>query len=417
MKTFEEIFDYVKKCGCSVQYDAAPYCIQQVPEEISALLLELLKKNGYSNFLEVGSAAGGLSRLFNDFFHFKKMVILDNNHYKKLVEIRKKQLAGLPVVEFIGNSQSPEAKNFVKNINTQFDIVFIDSGHSYHGVKNDYNNFSEFLKKDGYLIFHDTDSYPEVGRFVDELKLDKNLAFIDDYRGGKEKTCGLALFKKITPQTIHANTDALSHIVSKFKIDLSEPSPIYIAGSRLDFPPLFKELGFTTGAEIGVLRGDFSEILCQSNPNLKLYSIDAWTFYPTHNNFRKQRHLDQAYEMTKKRLSAYPNNTIIKKWSMDAVIDFPDESLDFVFIDANHEFRYITDDIAEWSKKVKKGGIVSGHDYGRSHDRQFGNVKDVVLAWTSAKLISPWFVFETPEYMNKRESPDYRDTSWMWVKL
>lgn len=415
MKTFQEILEYVKKCGCSVEYDAPPYYIQQVPEEISALLFELQKTNGYSSFLEVGSAAGGTSKLFNDFFHFKKIAIIDNNHYKKLVEIRNRQLAGLPVVEFIGNSQSAEAKNFVKNLNIQFDMVLIDCGHSYDGVKSDYNNFSEFVKKGGYLIFHDMVSYPEVGRFVNELKLDKNLVFADEYKNKEGRVCGLALFKKV-PDVKSVNIDTLDYIAQKFKLDLTSQSPIYIEGTRLELPPLFKELGYKTGAEIGVLRGDFSEILCQSNPELKLYSIDAWQFYPIHKNFRKQKDYDRAYEVAKNKLSAYPNNKIIKKWSMDAVKDFPDESLDFVFIDANHEFRYITDDIAEWSKKVKKGGIVSGHDYGRSHDRQFGNVKDVVLAWTSAKAISPWFVFETAAYMNNRESPDYRETSWMWVK-
>jgi hypothetical protein len=211
--------------------------------------------------------------------------------------------------------------------------------------------------------------------------------------------------------------DTLNYIADKFKVDLKSESPIYMCGTRLDLPTLFKELGYKVGAEIGVFEGYFSEILCQSNPELKLYSIDAWQFYPTHRNFRKQRHYDAAYEIAKNKLSAYPNSKIIKKWSMDAAPDFPDESLDFVFIDGNHEFRYVADDIAEWSKKVKRGGIISGHDFGRSHDRQFGNVKDVVEAWTQAKGINPWFVFETEKYMNNRESPDYRENAWMWVKI
>jgi len=197
MKTFEEIFEYVKKCGCSVQHDAAPYYIQQVPEEISTLLFELSKINNYSNFMEIGSAAGGTSRLFNDFFHFKKMVILDNNRQKKMVKVREKQLAGLPFVEFIGDSQSAEANNFVRDLNIEFDILFIDGDHSYNGVKNDYNNHFEFIKKYGCLVFHDTISYPEVGRFVGELKQDNRVIFIDEYKNNAERICGLALFKKL----------------------------------------------------------------------------------------------------------------------------------------------------------------------------------------------------------------------------
>lgn len=198
MKTFEEILEYVKKCGCSVQYDAAPYYIQQVPEEISALLSELLKTDGYSNFMEIGSAAGGTSRLFNDLFRFKRMVILDNNSFnKKMIKIREKQLAGLPFTEFIGNSQGAEAKNFVRSLNIELDLLFIDGDHSYNGVKNDYINHFEFVKRGGYIIFHDTVSYPAVGRFTDELKRDSKMIFVSEYRNNYQPICGLALFRKL----------------------------------------------------------------------------------------------------------------------------------------------------------------------------------------------------------------------------
>lgn len=197
METLEEIFEYVKKCGCSVQDNAAPYYIQQVPEEISALLFELLKTNNYQNFMEIGSAAGGTSRLFNDYFHFERMVIIDNNSFnKKMIKVRERQLVGLPLTEFIGDSQGVEANNFVRSLNTQFDILFIDGDHSYKGVKNDYNNHLEFVKKDGYLIFHDTVGYPGVSQFISELKLDKRVTFVGEYRNIDGKICGLAMFKK-----------------------------------------------------------------------------------------------------------------------------------------------------------------------------------------------------------------------------
>jgi predicted O-methyltransferase YrrM len=48
---------------------------------------------------------------------------------------------------------------------------------------------------------------------------------------------------------------------------------------------------------------------------------------------------------------------------MDAVKDFADGSLDFVYIDGHHGFKYVAEDIWEWHKKVRKGGIVAGHDY------------------------------------------------------
>ena len=194
--------------------------------------------------------------------------------------------------------------------------------------------------------------------------------------------------------------------MDKYKIDLNQPSPFWVNCNRLiDLPVIFKDLGFTKGAEIGVLEGKYSKILCQSNPELKLYCIDPWEFYPVHKNFRKARMYEPIYQKAKETLSKYPNSEIIRKKSVDAVKDFADESLDFVFIDADHRFQAVTNDIAEWSKKVRVGGIISGHDYGKSRSKDFVHARFVVHAWTSAYEIHPWFVLDAPN-----------EQSWMWVK-
>ena len=125
--------------------------------------------------------------------------------------------------------------------------------------------------------------------------------------------------------------------------------------SKYDLLKYFAELGFTTGAEIGVAKGYFSRKMCEIIPNLKLYSIDSWASYtPEWSN--------EKYKMTIKTLAPF-NATVIRKTSMEAVKDFKDNSLDFVFIDASHFFPRVLEDITEWSKKVRIGGIVSGDDY------------------------------------------------------
>lgn len=199
--------------------------------------------------------------------------------------------------------------------------------------------------------------------------------------------------------------NTLEYIVKKFNVDLNKESPFWLPqiDRLIDLPILFKELGFTTGAEIGVLDGNYSEILCKSNPNLKVYSVDAWEVYPLFNHFRKSWHYKRSYQTAVVKLSQYPNNQIIKKWSMDAVADFADESLDFVYIDADHRFQAVTNDIAEWSKKVRIGGIISGDDFHSGTD--FVHLTKVIPAWTAAYKIHPWFL------LGKRPK-----RNWMWVK-
>lgn len=53
----------------------------------------------------------------------------------------------------------------------------------------------------------------------------------------------------------------------------------------------------------------------------------------------------------------------IRSTSLDAAKLYGDESLDFVFIDASHEYEDVMNDIITWFPKVKNGGVISGHDY------------------------------------------------------
>lgn len=128
--------------------------------------------------------------------------------------------------------------------------------------------------------------------------------------------------------------------------------------NRADLALHFAQLGMTRGAEIGVLTGEYAKVLCNSIPHLKYYGIDPW-YKGRENNRLHKGHMEQA----QKKLAAF-DATLINKYSLEALTDFEDSSLDFVYIDGNHHFDFVVNDIIEWTKKVKKGGIVAGHDYG-----------------------------------------------------
>ena len=198
--------------------------------------------------------------------------------------------------------------------------------------------------------------------------------------------------------------NALDYIKDKYGVDYNQESPIHLDGES--FAGFLNALGVKVGAEIGTERGGFAKVLCERIPGLKLYCIDSYAAYDK--NYRRkyrQRHHNRIHAEAKKRLEEY-DCTIIRGFSMDVVKQFDDESLDFVFIDANHEFQNCANDIAAWSKKVKPGGIISGHDYIRVTLREeLIEVVDAVNGWTRAKNIKPWFVF------NGDKGP-----CWLWIK-
>lgn len=153
---------------------------------------------------------------------------------------------------------------------------------------------------------------------------------------------------------------------------------------------VFFELGYNEGVEIGVRRGGYSKKLLQANPNLHLTCIDPWS--PYHFRYPKEKQ-DALYEKTCRRLKN-ANATILRKYSMEALADFEDESLDFAFIDGNHKFDYVMMDIIEWSKKLKQYGIMAVHDY---YHFGWAGVVQAVNAYTSSHHIDPWYVTKERE--------------------
>jgi predicted O-methyltransferase YrrM len=209
--------------------------------------------------------------------------------------------------------------------------------------------------------------------------------------------------------------NTLKYIAEKYKLNLKDHPPIQIPNvGRNNLADLFCELGFKTGVEIGTERGLYAEVLCKANPKAKLFCIDPWKIYPEYRDIVKQNKMDEIYNEAKSRLSAF-NCKLIKKFSLDALKDFADESLDFTYIDGNHEYPYITRDIIEWSKKVRPGGIVVGHDYTTSNQLVSRNqVFWAVNGYMNAYNIRSWFILGT-----KAEVPgEIRDKprSWMWIK-
>ena len=170
---------------------------------------------------------------------------------------------------------------------------------------------------------------------------------------------------------------------------------------------LLCRLQFNRGAEVGVEKGKYSEILCRANPKLKLYCIDPWTDYSDYKERRADRH-GRYYKEARKRLGKY-NCEIVKKYSIDAVRDFKPDSLDFVYIDANHALEYVLEDITEWSKIVRKDGIVAGHDYMDNKNMHPGVTKavDFYIKKHNKKLF----------LLRKKYNPrsKFGDTSWFFI--
>jgi len=131
-----------------------------------------------------------------------------------------------------------------------------------------------------------------------------------------------------------------------------------------------------------------------------------------------QAKLDAFHDQAKARLEPF-GCTIVRKFSVEAAKDFADGSLDFVYIDGNHEFSHVAADLAAWIPKIRKAGIVSGHDWCQRTDVHGTNpysvhVVECVTGWVTAYHVYPYFILGRKACLDG-ETRD-RPRSFFWVK-
>lgn len=150
------------------------------------------------------------------------------------------------------------------------------------------------------------------------------------------------------------------------------------------------------GAELGVWYGETFKHLVQNCPNLNLLGVDLYQEQPQ--NSGPQRYFPgedghmwehEKYYADVKKFCSTTNGraTIYRGTTIEASTRVEDESLDFVFIDADHSFEGVDQDIIHWSPKVKSGGYIIGHDIHwpsvkqaveKHYDKQYNTAEDFI---------------------------------------
>lgn len=189
---------------------------------------------------------------------------------------------------------------------------------------------------------------------------------------------------------------------------------------REDIYKLFVELGYTTGVEVGIEKGKNAQTMFEIIPNLKLFGIDPYKQHP-HASYvyhAKLRHWNDDYlknckNQCLKRMNGR-NFTLLQGFSENMANKLEDNSVDFVYIDADHSYDMVMLDIIKWQRKVRKGGIISGHDYLYDSDRR-GRRAKVMKAIDDYADVHGIKFYTTDENHGKLKGDIY--PSWFWLKL
>jgi len=132
-------------------------------------------------------------------------------------------------------------------------------------------------------------------------------------------------------------------------------------------------------AEIGVFAGNFAakilEIVCPE----KLVLVDWWKPGPVAQGNVKTTG-PENYRRVMDRFAGPIDAgqvVVVRQESSGAARQFEDEFFDWVYIDADHNYAGVVRDLVAWRTKVKRTGLILGHDYCEPADRDYGIVRAV----------------------------------------
>ena len=122
-------------------------------------------------------------------------------------------------------------------------------------------------------------------------------------------------------------------------------------------------------AEVGVAAGEHAKLMKEITKPERLYLIDPWVFKnnPNYGSNAMKLISDDGVDILEEGefdMNIHTDDIVaMKEYSVNASKKFSDEFFDYVYIDANHSYEAVKEDIEHWYPKVKAGGYISGHDY------------------------------------------------------
>lgn len=187
-------------------------------------------------------------------------------------------------------------------------------------------------------------------------------------------------------------------------IRMEPVKPENLRSSFVKAMELFKDKPQIIAAEVGVYEGVNAKYMLALCDKLKLYLVDAWDNIVTYTGgpVQKPDFMEQIKTAARLNLFVFQERAVfIGKNSEDAHPDFCDGFFDYVYIDGDHDYEPAKRDMQLWWPKVRKGGILGGHDIAMEEVRQ------AIQEFTAENNIDTW-------NMDDYEKGDGRSDWWIY---
>jgi hypothetical protein len=137
---------------------------------------------------------------------------------------------------------------------------------------------------------------------------------------------------------------------------------------------LLTEIKCERMVEVGVFRGNLMRTILRSDCSnfIKDYwAVDPWM----------EKYGDEFYRGVCKYMPWFPQLRVLRLTSVEAaelLNRYIDRYFDFVYIDADHSYEMVKEDILAWRHHIRAGGILAGHDYHRKWPGVIKAVNEII---------------------------------------
>ena len=131
----------------------------------------------------------------------------------------------------------------------------------------------------------------------------------------------------------------------------------------------------SVGCEIGVWKGEFSKQLYDTLQPTKLYLVDPWKYFSEYPDrwyggklVSSQEDMDKIFQDVKEIFKDKDEVVILREISENIEPLIKQKSLDWIYIDGNHDFLFVFYDLVTSYFLVKNNGYITGDDYEKGND-------------------------------------------------
>ena len=153
-------------------------------------------------------------------------------------------------------------------------------------------------------------------------------------------------------------------------------------------------------AEIGVQRAFFSSRILKTVKPKKLFLIDPWAVYEP--KIMSEDRWTEFYEIVKERMKNKPNVEILRGKSIEILNGFPDDHLDWVYIDGDHLYEAVKADLEISYKKVKTNGLITGDDFEYVNANEGLEVIKAVMEFIKSYPVEPIVLGKEGQFIIKK---------------